>query len=289
MMMMMMIIIIIIVIIVIIIIIIWYKRYSYNNNIHLSAILAFDNNVFLLLQLPCVRSTMFPGYGFSPIPDFQPHLYTFRYPAESPSMWIPGSGESQDPSESQEGRPLLHPCHHKHVAVCQQETLAFIELQPPVTPKLNGFGHQTADIISDVQHTGHPLNDFRQTLNELNDMQKSCHLTDNEHEISFSSPTNTMGDGELESQNERRTSLQEQTERPRTVTTVCRPLHAALSLPLSLPLSSLYTNRDSLDSQLACSPSSPECPRLQGLDSSQPQRRTSQGSVKEKSIRELAE
>ncbi|KAM6925613.1 rho guanine nucleotide exchange factor 19 [Xenentodon cancila] len=226
---------------------------------------------------------MFPGYGFSPIPDFQPHLYSFCCRGESPSMWIPGSGESQGPSESQEGRPLLHPCHHKHVAVCQQETLAFIELQPAVTPKLNGFGLQTANIISDVQRTGHslPLNDFRQTLNELNDMQKSCHITDNEHEINF----NLMGDGELESQNDEITTLQEQTEKPRTVTTVCRPLHAALSLPLSFPLSSLYTNRDSLESQLPCSPSSPDLTSLQGSDCCQPQRRTSQGSLKEKSIR----
>lgn len=248
----------------------------------------------LLLQLPCSRPTMFPGYGFSPIPDFKPHLYTFRCRAESPNMWIPGSGESQDPSESHEGRPLLHPCHHKHVAVCQQETLAFIELQPPVSPKLNGFGRQAPNIISDVRRTGHspPLNDFRQTLNELNDVQKSCRVTDNELEINFNCPTSKTGDGELESLNDRRTSLQEQSEKPKTVTTVCRPLHAALSLPLSFPLSSLYTNRDSFDSQFTCSPSSPECPRLQGLDPFQPQRRMSQGSqgsLKEKSIRELTE
>ncbi|XP_061592639.1 rho guanine nucleotide exchange factor 19 [Cololabis saira] len=226
---------------------------------------------------------MFPGYGFSHIPDFQPHLYSFCCRGESPSMWIPGSGESQGPSESQEGRPLLHPCHHKHVAVCQQETLAFIELQPAVTPKLNGFGLQTPNIISDAQHTAHslPLNDFRQTLNELNDMQKSGHMTDNEREINF----NSMDDGELESQSGERTSLQEQSEKPRTVTTVCRPLHSALSLPLSFPLSSMYTDTDSLESQFPCSPSAPDFGSLQASDCCQLQRRASQGSLKEKSIR----
>uniref|UniRef100_A0A8C4ESI2 Rho guanine nucleotide exchange factor (GEF) 19 n=1 Tax=Dicentrarchus labrax TaxID=13489 RepID=A0A8C4ESI2_DICLA len=202
---------------------------------------------------------MLPGYGFSPFPDFQPHLYAFRCRGESPSMWIPGSGESQALNEAQEDRPLLHPCHHKHIAVCQQETLAFIELQPPVTPKLNGLG------------SPRPTN--------------GCHRTDNEHETTLNLNSDTpTSDGELECHNGIRASLQEQTEKPHAVTTVCRPLHAALSLPLSLPLSSLYTNRDSWESQLPCSPSSP-VPGFQSPDSCQPQRRTSQGSLKEKSIR----
>uniref|UniRef100_A0A8D3A801 Rho guanine nucleotide exchange factor (GEF) 19 n=1 Tax=Scophthalmus maximus TaxID=52904 RepID=A0A8D3A801_SCOMX len=104
---------------------------------------------------------MLPGYGFSPFPDFQPHLHAFRCRGESPSMWIPGSGESQAPSEALEERPLLHPCHHKHVAVCQEETLAFIELQPPVTPKLNGHSAQRPTVIPDAQCVTHsrPLNE----------------------------------------------------------------------------------------------------------------------------------
>lgn len=167
--------------------------------------------------------------------------------------------------------------------------MAFIELQPPATPKLNGFGSPRPTVIPDSQCTTHPLplNGFRHTLNELNDMQKSCHRTDNEHEtnLNLNCHTRTADDGELKHQNDIRTSLQEQTEKPRTVTTVCRPLHAALSLPLSFPLSSLYSNRDSWESQLPCSPSSPECPGIQGPDSCQPQRRASQGSLKEKSIR----
>uniref|UniRef100_A0A3P8SP63 Rho guanine nucleotide exchange factor 19 n=1 Tax=Amphiprion percula TaxID=161767 RepID=A0A3P8SP63_AMPPE len=232
---------------------------------------------------------MLPGYGFSPFPDFQPHLSAFRCRGESPSMWIPGSGESQGLSEAQENRPLLHPCRHKHVAVCQQETLAFIELQPPPTPKLNSFVSPRPTVIPDAQCMTHslPLNGLRHTLNELNDMQNGCHRTDSEHEtnLNLNSFPHAAGVSELECQNGTRTSLQEQIEKPRTVTAVCCPLHAALSLPLSFPLSSLYTNPDSWESQVLCSPSSPECPEFPGPDSCQPQRRTSQGSLKEKSIR----
>ncbi|XP_056240952.1 rho guanine nucleotide exchange factor 19 [Seriola aureovittata] len=219
---------------------------------------------------------MLPGYGFSPFPDFQPHLHAFRSRGESPSMWIPGSGESQALSEAQDDRPLLHPCHHKHVAVCQQETLAFIELQPPVTPKLNGLGSPRPAVVPDAQYKTHslPLNGFRHTLNELNDMQNGCHGAENEHETLTLNSHTAAADGERERRNG--------TEKPRTVTTVCRPLHAALSLPLSFPLSSLYTNTDSWESQL---PSSPEGPELQSPGSRRPQRRTSQGSLKEKSIR----
>lgn len=231
---------------------------------------------------------MLPGYGLSPFPDFQPHLHVFHCRGESPSMWIPGSGESPTLSEAQEDRPLIHTCHHKHVAVCQQETLAFIELPPPVTPKLNGLGSQRPTLIPDTQCTAHspPVNGFKHTLNEQNELQDSCHRTDYEHDttLNLNCLQTPAGDAELECHDGIRTSLQEPTERPQTVTTVCRPLHAALSLPLSFPLSSLYTNRDSWESQLPCSPSSPEDPGCQLMCS----RRTSQGSLKEKSIRELA-
>ncbi|XP_053280376.1 rho guanine nucleotide exchange factor 19 isoform X1 [Pleuronectes platessa] len=220
---------------------------------------------------------MLPGYGFSPFPDFQPHLHAFRCGGESPSMWIPGSGESQALSEVQEDRPLLHPCHLKHVAVCQEETLAFIELQPPVTPKLNGLSSPRQAVTPDAQCITHTLSlsGYRHTLNELNDMKNGCHRTDNEHETTLNLNSHTaVGDGEPE-----------RTEKPQTVTTVCHPPHTALSLPLSFPLSSLYTNTDSWESQLPCSPSSPEGPGCLSQNSCQLQRRTSQGSVKEKSIR----
>lgn len=199
-------------------------------------------------------------------------------------MWIDGSGESQTLSEPHEGRPLLHPCHHKHIAVCQQETLAFIDLQPPVTPKVSGLGSPRPD----TRCTECPLtlNGFRQTLNELNDMQNGCHGTDDGHETALTLNSQTSpDDGELECSDGIRTSLREQTEKPRAVTTICRPLHAALSIPLLVPLSSQNTNTDSWESQLPCSSSSPEGPGCQSPDC-QPQRRTSQGSLKEKSIRE---
>lgn len=244
-----------------------------------------------LLQFLCGRSAMLPGYGFSPFPDFQSHLHSFRCRGEMHSMWIPGPGESQGLSESQEGRRLLHPCRHKHVAVCQQETLAFIELQTPAASKLNGFSSPRQNVILDAQRNTDslPLNGLRQTLNEINTMQKGCPRTDREQEITLNVSPCSADDGEHVCQKERRTSLQEQTEKPQTVTTLCRPLHAALSLPLSFPLSSLYTNRDSWESQGPGSPSSPECSDCQGPDPCQPQRRTSQKSLREKSIRELTE
>ncbi|XP_014911562.1 rho guanine nucleotide exchange factor 19 [Poecilia latipinna] len=226
---------------------------------------------------------MLPGYGFSPFPDFHPHLHAFRCRGESPSMWIPGSGESHNPSESKEGRPLLHPIHPNHVAVCQQETLAFIELQQPAPSKLNGLGSQRQSSDSDAH--SQPLNGLRQTLNELNDMQRGKHRTHTDHGMNVNTPSHAVDDAEVVQQNSTRTSWQDQNEKPRTVTTVCRPLHAALSLPLSFPLSSLYTNRDSWESQVPYSSSSPECPEFPGPHASQPQRRTSQASLKEKAIR----
>lgn len=228
-----------------------------------------------VLQLLCVCSNMLPGYGFSTFPDFQPHLHSFCCRGERPSMWIPGSAESQDLNEPQEGQPFLHPCHHKHIAVCQQETLAFIELQSS---------------SPDRRCTATPLtlNSFR--LNELNDTHMNdCHRTNKKHESTLSLNSRTsLEDGDLECDNGNSTSVQKKTEKPHAVTTLCRPLHAALSLPLSLPLSSLHTNRDSWESQLPCSSSSPECPAFKSLDSYQPQRRTSQGSLKEKAIRECS-
>ncbi|XP_038154435.1 rho guanine nucleotide exchange factor 19 isoform X1 [Cyprinodon tularosa] len=226
---------------------------------------------------------MLPGYGFSHFPDFHPHLHAFRCRGESPSMWIPSSAESQGSSESREGRPLLHPIHHKHVAVCQEETLAFIELQQPAPSKLNNLGCQRQSSVSDLHSQS--FNRLRQTLNELNDVQKGSHNTDNEHRLNVNSSSHGENEVEVVWQNGTSTSRQDQSEKPRAITTVCRPLHAALSLPLSLPLSSLYSNRDSLDSQVPYSSSSPECTDFQGLDTCQPQRRTSQGSLKQKSIR----
>lgn len=197
-------------------------------------------------------------------------------------MWIPGSGESQALSETRDDRPLLRPCHHKHIAVCQQETLAFIEIQPPVTPKTNGLGSPKSTHL-DTQLSTFSLNSFNNTVNQTqnghggNTAGRHANGTD----LTFDSQS-LGGDNELDGQNGTRTDSSTR-EKTLSVSTVCRPLHAALSLPLPLPLFSPY--RDSWDSQLPGSPSSPDGPGFQNPDAGQPQRRLSQGSIKEKSIR----
>ncbi|KAG5835618.1 hypothetical protein ANANG_G00245930 [Anguilla anguilla] len=83
-----------------------------------------------LYELQCIPLVMLPGYGFPPLPDFQPHLHALRCRGEGPNMWIPGSPESQALSEARKDRAFPRQPHH-HVAVCKQETLAFTELPPP--------------------------------------------------------------------------------------------------------------------------------------------------------------
>ncbi|KAE8293176.1 Rho guanine nucleotide exchange factor 19 Ephexin-2 [Larimichthys crocea] len=66
----------------------------------------------------------------------------------------------------------------------------------------------------------------------------------------------------------------------------CVVLSMQLLASLCPSLCPLYTQTEtSWESQLPCSPSSPDGPGFQSPDSCQPQRRTSQGSLKEKSIR----
>lgn len=229
---------------------------------------------------------MLPGYGLSALPDFQPHLQAFGC-RDLSRMWIPGSGDPQSQSEGPEDRPLLRSCHHKHVAVCQQETLAFIELQPAAMPKLNRLSPPRT------------LNGFKHSVNGLKEWQngktyseQTTVLPQTNTELHFVSPSeltpteplcvddDPSGDDatpvpELSTVPEL-SPVMEETDRPRVVTTVCRPLHSALSLPLSVPLSSLYSSH--------CwdgpAPSSPDAP-----EPCTPVRRTSQGSLKEKSMR----
>uniref|UniRef100_A0A8C9RMY2 Rho guanine nucleotide exchange factor 19 n=1 Tax=Scleropages formosus TaxID=113540 RepID=A0A8C9RMY2_SCLFO len=74
---------------------------------------------------------MIPGCGFPPpLLDFQPHLHTFHCGGESCDMWIPSSPESQALTEAWKDRPFPRQGSHP-VAVCQQETLAFIGLHQP--------------------------------------------------------------------------------------------------------------------------------------------------------------
>ncbi|XP_054651782.1 rho guanine nucleotide exchange factor 19 isoform X2 [Dunckerocampus dactyliophorus] len=225
---------------------------------------------------------MLPRDGLAPFPDFQPHCHALHSRGESPSMWMPGPGKSAVvTSEAKDNGPLLHSCHHKHVAVCQQETLTIIDLQQSEPTELNGHSSPRTGIL-DSQYTTYatPLNSLRLSQSELIDLPQGCHETANEDETLL---TSILGD--IESQSGLRTSLHEQTEGPQSVTTVYHSLQTSLSLPLAFPLSSLYTNRDSWDFQIPCSPSPPEGPEFQSRDSYQLHRRTSQGSLKEKSIR----
>ncbi|KAJ8016652.1 hypothetical protein DPEC_G00009470 [Dallia pectoralis] len=224
---------------------------------------------------------MLPGYGFSPLPDFQPHLHTFCYPRD-PSMWIPVSVESQSLSESRDNMPLLRQCHNKHIAVCQQETLAFIELQPPLTPGVNGRGYPT---VEDQRCTLLCPNHRKHTRSEAqNDAGRIFPHHDTNTDLnSYSQPLGGNIELVIREDNMTDPPVQEQCQRPNTVSSVFRPLHTALSLPL--PLSSLYRDTDSWDSQPIGSPSSPESLWLQSSDICRPQRRTSQSSLKEKSLR----
>ncbi|XP_061642087.1 rho guanine nucleotide exchange factor 19 isoform X1 [Phyllopteryx taeniolatus] len=224
---------------------------------------------------------MLPGYGLSPFPDFQPHHHTLHCRGDCPSMWLASPGESAALiTGPQDDEPLPRLCHHKHVAVCQQETLAFIDCQSLANSKLNGHSSP-----SDQQcGTYAPLLDtLKHSQSELTDCAKSCHGAAKEDEPLTSNSCRTSN-ADIESQSGRRTSSLEQTDGGAPgFTSVYRP-DCVPSLPLSFPLSSLYTNIDSWDSQILCSPSPSGGPEFQSLDY-QPQRRTSQGSLKEKSIR----
>lgn len=192
-------------------------------------------------------------------------------------MWFPVSDESQALSEARDDRPLLRQCQHNHITVCQQE------LQPPVTPSDNGHGSPTAD----AQHsTPLPLNHRKHTRTEAENGGWRSN-PDQDTDTDLSSDSQMLGDDVELFIREDRTDPpgQEKCERPMVVSTVFRPLHTALSLPLFLPLSSLYRDTDYCNSQPPGSPSSHEPPELQTPDTCRPQRRTSQGSLKEKSIR----
>ncbi|XP_061128436.1 uncharacterized protein LOC133150131 isoform X2 [Syngnathus typhle] len=213
----------------------------------------------LYFLCPSLRSVvlMLPGYGFSPFPDF--HHPALRCSDDGPTMWLPGKSTAaliSDPHDDDESLP-----HRKHVAVCQQETLTFIDLQPSVKAQLNGCGGSPGSTYA--QH----LDSFRHS-GELIDWAKSYLGKVDEQLSSNSFPT------KIKWQNSHKTCLLEHSD---GAASGCHPHHIPLSLPLAFPLSPLYTNRDSWDSQIPCSPSPPEGPDFPNLDSYQAQRRTSQG------------
>ncbi|XP_051914549.1 rho guanine nucleotide exchange factor 19 isoform X3 [Hippocampus zosterae] len=233
---------------------------------------------------------MLPGYGLSPFPDFQPHHHTLHCRGDCPSMWLPGPGKSAALiSDAHHDEPLPYPCHHKHVAVCQQETLTFIDHQPPASTRVNGHGFPY-----DQQCATHvpALDSFKHSQSELNDWAKSYQGPGQEEDPRTSNSCHASM-GAIKCPNGHRTYLLEQpdggAQSHTRGTSVSCPQHVPLSLPLAFSLSSLCTNRDSWDSQIPCSPSSSEGPEFHNMDSYQPQRRTSQGSIKEKSIHSLSD
>ncbi|CAM4679369.1 unnamed protein product [Leuciscus chuanchicus] len=211
---------------------------------------------------------MLPGYGFSPLLDFQPHLQAFHCRGESSDMWFPGSVEAQALSDSREGRPLLR--QHQHIAVCQQETLAFIDLQQP---SVNGFQSHTPENCSSslcskpVRCNGSSPSDFAK--NGSTDTTLDNYLTQDSNNVEVA-------------QDQTWTPI---TGFPETVYENPEPEVKGLrSRDLFLPLSSYAPgDRNSIESQQLSSPSSPL--EFQSLDPFRPQRRTSLGSIKEKSIR----
>ncbi|XP_051948218.1 rho guanine nucleotide exchange factor 19 [Xyrauchen texanus] len=212
---------------------------------------------------------MLPGHGFSPFLDFQPHLQAFHCRGESSDMWFPGSVETQVLNDSRESRPLLR--QHQHIAVCQQETLAFIDLQQPIT---NGFQSHIPE-----KRSSFPCS-------------KPVRCTGNQPSyFAKNGSTDTILDSYLTQDSNIVEVVQDQTctpitEVPETVYENSEPeIKSLSSRGLFLPLSSTYVpgDRESLDSQKQRSPSSPL--EFQRPDPFYLQRRTSLGSLKEKSIR----
>ncbi|KAG9269675.1 rho guanine nucleotide exchange factor 19 [Astyanax mexicanus] len=205
---------------------------------------------------------MLPGYGLSPLPDFQPHLHAFRCRGESSAMWIPGSPEAQVAlSNSRESGPLLR----QHIAVCQQETLAFIDLQEPST---NGFRSSSS-------------------LGRRSSSPCLPGPPQNESSIDCCQNGGTVADTDLNHKNLNRESHQEIEDAQNNDGEPCVDLLKTDSekllsqtwgvnpRDLFLPLSPMF-----MDPQQPDSPSDLQIP-----DQFRLQRRTSQGASKEKSIR----
>ncbi|KAJ8260202.1 hypothetical protein GJAV_G00178260 [Gymnothorax javanicus] len=209
-------------------------------------------------QPQCILLVMLPGYGFPPLPDFQPHLQALHCQGEGPDMWIPGSPESQALSEALKDRALPRQPHH-HVAVCKQESLTFAELQQPTSNGLCPCPSPNERSVTPLPNSERGAGlDPHATLDILRTTEQS--EGSSVPDPSGSSPEIEDRSGVL------------------SVSVVPRP---PLSLPLFLPLSSSPDSGVHPHSHRSCSLDlgvhSPEACR--------PQRRTSYGDIKEKSIR----
>ncbi|XP_047663125.1 rho guanine nucleotide exchange factor 19 isoform X3 [Tachysurus fulvidraco] len=182
-------------------------------------------------------------------------------------MWIPGSPESQALNNSQENRPLLR----QHIAVCQQETLAFIDLPQP---KTNGFCSSSSlgrcsssPCFSGSPHKGSSTNfcqngETHASIDHINLSRDRHDVEDVQDDISAPCVDTLKTDSE-------------------------KILPQCTTKDLFLPLSPMFVsrNRDSVDFQQPSSPCSSASSEKQSHDQFCLQRRTSQGSSKEKSIR----
>ncbi|XP_061112519.1 rho guanine nucleotide exchange factor 19-like [Conger conger] len=204
---------------------------------------------------------MLPGYGFSPFPDFQPHLHAFLCRGNSPDMWIPGSPESQALTEARKDRPYLRPRHH--VAVCKEESLAFFDDLPH--PGLDDLSFSSPDRrpltppplsrqAGWVDHRAAREEDRDGTLGVGRGLRGVVSEDARDGEESGSTPS----------------------------VSVFLPPVPLLSLSLSPRLSS---DRESFHSQRSRSSTSSLGSEAQSTDMCPPQRRSSQGSLKEKTIR----
>ncbi|XP_041953372.1 rho guanine nucleotide exchange factor 19 [Alosa sapidissima] len=230
---------------------------------------------------------MHPGYGFSPLPDFQPHLHAFHCRREGPDMWIPGSGEPQALSEPREGRPLIrqrhqhqhhqqqHHHHHQHIAVCQQETLAFIDLPPADT---NGY-LASLDAPSRLVACPRPPNRDSKGSAAAGLCRKSSSSSSSGDAATDTEPNHEGSDSGLDVRNSHAETLHADKSDAES------PVLGILRAPktLFLPLNPYPGAGDVFDPQQPGSPSSPA--GSEGQDQWRPHRRLSPSSVKEKSIR----
>ncbi|KAJ8395161.1 hypothetical protein AAFF_G00036170 [Aldrovandia affinis] len=221
---------------------------------------------FPLSSRASIHPAMLPGHGFCPLPDFQPHLYAFRCRGNGPDMWIPGSPESQALSEARKERPYLRRRHH--IAVCKQESLAFFDLPSP--SDLSGLGFSPLDRRRRSTPPPGP-GELRWTDGGIVKIDIGGGGSDDvapdsghrPHVISTNANTNTNTQDVGEFGNA-----------------------PSLALPFSLPLfATLPSDRESFHSQQSRSSTSSLGSEPQSAEMCPPQRRSSQGSFKEKSVR----